>query len=225
MILNTSGDNNVAVGAWSLFNNTNGPENVAIGWQAGYSSTGGYNTLIGYQAGVNLTYGDSNIIIGNRNSAASSTGSNQLDIGDLIYGDLSDKRMGVGISSIKTGIELDVNGDLMVRKVFGFNGEIANTSSATITVDWTKGNRQSLTLSNTGVTVNFTDPPLDSSLVLVITQDATGSRTISIWDTDIKWPNGTAPTLTTTANAIDMISCLYRSNPKMYLCTPSLKFQ
>jgi len=131
----------------------------------------------------------------------------------------------IGISLTAPSQKLHVNGSVLVNDVFGFNEEVANTSSGSITVDWTKGNRQKLTLSNTGVTVYFTDPPIDSTLTLVITQDATGSKTISTWDTDIKWPNGTAPTLTTTANAIDMISCLYRSNPKMYLCTPSLKFQ
>jgi hypothetical protein len=243
---NTTGVLNSAFGTSALYFADNGSSNnTAVGYKAGEGTasnefsngtflgyqtglsltTGDNNILIGYQAGDNITSGATNLIIGYDNDAPSATASNQLDIGDLIYGDLSDKRMGVGISSIKTGIELDVNGDLMVRKVFGFNGEVANTSSGSITVDWTKGNRQKLTLANSGVTINFTDPPLDSSLSLVITQDASGSKTVSTWDSDVKWPNGTAPTLTTTANAIDMISCLYRSSPKMYLCTASLKFQ
>ena len=39
-----------------------------------------------------------------------------------------------------------------------------------------------------------------------IVQDATGSRTLA-YGTAYKFPGGTAPTLTTTANAIDYLSC------------------
>lgn len=37
---------------------------------------------------------------------------------------------------------------------------------------------------------------------LTVVQDATGSRTLS-WGSAFKWPGGTAPTLTTAANAVD----------------------
>ncbi|MGE5540691.1 MAG: hypothetical protein ACM3TU_00170 [Bacillota bacterium] len=83
---------------------------VAIGYRAGYNfyNSSNYNTLLGYQSGFNITTGANNIIIGadsgtdgaNSNltsgsnniqigyniSLASSTGSNQLNIGNLIYG-------------------------------------------------------------------------------------------------------------------------------------------
>ena len=39
---------------------------------------------------------------------------------------------------------------------------------------------------------------------IFITQDGTGGRTAS-WSTDFKWPGGTAPTLSTAANAVDRI--------------------
>ena len=39
---------------------------------------------------------------------------------------------------------------------------------------------------------------------IFITQDGTGSRTAS-WSSDFKWPGGTAPTLSTAANAVDRI--------------------
>ena len=40
----------------------------------------------------------------------------------------------------------------------------------------------------------------------VLTQDATGSRTVT-WATGYQWAGGTAPTLTTTAAHYDVISC------------------
>ena len=49
--------------------------------------------------------------------------------------------------------------------------------------------------------------PLENAttLVLFVVQDDTGSRTIT-WDSVFLWPGGTAPTLTTTANAVDIIA-------------------
>jgi hypothetical protein len=45
------------------------------------------------------------------------------------------------------------------------------------------------------------------SLTIALTQDGTGSRTVT-WPGSVKWPSGTAPTLTTTANRTDFISLL-----------------
>lgn len=43
--------------------------------------------------------------------------------------------------------------------------------------------------------------------ILRIIQDATGSRTLA-YGTAYKFPNGVTPILTTTANAIDLLSCI-----------------
>lgn len=45
------------------------------------------------------------------------------------------------------------------------------------------------------------------SFTVVFLQDGTGSRTVT-WPAGVKWPGGTAPTLTTTAGAIDCITFL-----------------
>lgn len=44
-----------------------------------------------------------------------------------------------------------------------------------------------------------------STYILYVQQDATGSRLIT-WNSVFKWPGGTPPTLSTGANAIDIIS-------------------
>jgi hypothetical protein len=60
---------------------------VYFGYQAGYSAKTGsnYNTLLGYRAGYGITTGSYNIIIGQNVEAASTTASQQLNIGNLIY--------------------------------------------------------------------------------------------------------------------------------------------
>jgi hypothetical protein len=44
-----------------------------------------------------------------------------------------------------------------------------------------------------------------ASYTLIVKQDATGSRTLA-YGTSYKWPGGTAPTLSTAANAIDVLT-------------------
>lgn len=86
-----------------------------------------------------------------------------------------------------------------------FGTEQAVTSSAgTATVDWTNSNKQKLTLSENVSTLNFTAPGGAASLTLRIIQDTT-ARTIA-WPAAVKWPGGTAPTLSTGSGDIDLIT-------------------
>ena len=79
----------------------------ATGWWT-KDTEGRYNTALGYKAGDNITIGSNNIIIGANIDAPSATGDNQLNIGDIIYGELSSKLLGVNNSLPQT--ELHVNG-------------------------------------------------------------------------------------------------------------------
>ena len=53
-------------------------------------------------------------------------------------------------------------------------------------------------------TFTFTATTNPCNILLMLVQDGTGSRTAT-WPATVKWPGGTAPTLTTAANAIDII--------------------
>ena len=81
-------------------------------------------------------------------------------------------------------------------------------SSTSFTVDWSSGNIHTLTLTG-NCTLTFTAPsPALGALTLLLTQDGTGSRTVT-WPGTVKWSGGTAPTLTTTASKIDVFNFLY----------------
>ena len=69
-------------------------------------------------------------------------------------------------------------------------------SGTTQTLSLASGTFQTVTMSANCV---FTMPAVTAgqSFVLITTQDSTGSRTATF--TSVKWANGTAPTLTTTA--------------------------
>src|SRR3989344_5359018 len=93
----------VAIGGESLHGNSAfaAINNVAVGFEAGYNAETGAdnNIFIGYQSAMNVTSGANNIVIGYAVNIASTTGSNQLNIGNLIFGTDID---GLG-SSISTG--------------------------------------------------------------------------------------------------------------------------
>jgi hypothetical protein len=87
----------------------------------------------------------------------------------------------------------------------GQRGEItALTDGATITPDFSDSNNYSVTLGGNRTLANPTNLVAGQSGCIWITQDGTGSRTLaygSYWD----FTGGTAPTLTTTANARDCL--------------------
>jgi len=73
------------------------------------------------------------------------------------------------------------------------------------TIALTNGTIQTITLDQAATTLTFPANDAGKSFLLIIKQDGTGSRTIT-WDTDVKWPSGTAPTLTATASKADVFS-------------------
>ena len=78
------------------------------------------------------------------------------------------------------------------------------TDSATVTPDFGITNNYKLELGGNRTLANPTNLTAGQSGVIVISQDSTGSRTLafgSYW----KFAGGTAPTLTTTASASDVI--------------------
>ncbi|PCI29041.1 hypothetical protein COB55_02870 [Candidatus Wolfebacteria bacterium] len=104
---NTTGTENVAVGYNALTSNISGYDNVAIGTRAlqliqngsvlnvalGADALAGLNNAtadnnigLGYAAGDNITSGAHNLIIGHNIDAPSATASNQLNIGNIIFG-------------------------------------------------------------------------------------------------------------------------------------------
>lgn len=81
----------------------------------------------------------------------------------------------------------------------------AKTSAASITINPNDSSVQSVTL-DTNATFTMSNFETGQSVTLIITQDGTGSRTGTF--TSVKFPGG-APTLTTDANAIDVVTILY----------------
>ena len=76
----------------------------------------------------------------------------------------------------------------------------ANTGTA-YTIDLANGSVQILTLTD-NCTFTFPTATAGRSFILILKQDGTGSRTAT-WPAAVKWPAGTAPTITSTASKAD----------------------
>lgn len=83
------------------------------------------------------------------------------------------------------------------------------TDGATITWNVSNGGNAIVTLGGTGRTLTITNPVVGATYLIQVFQDGTGGRTITTWPTGTLWIGGTAPTLTSTANARDVITFYY----------------
>ena len=78
----------------------------------------------------------------------------------------------------------------------------ANSSTA-ITLDLANGTVQIITLTG-NATITMPTATAGKSFIIMLKQDATGSRSVT-WTT-VKYPSGTAPTITATASKLDIFS-------------------
>lgn len=135
---NTTGSQNMAVGYSSLFGNLTGSRNVGIGYLSGFGVTGSGNVLIGASsvaASFNqVTTGSRNISIGDNVAVASATASDQLSIGNMIYGTgligtgatVSTGKIGIGTTAPDRALEVNSATGINLRLTYNdTNGSAA----------------------------------------------------------------------------------------------------
>lgn len=84
----------------------------------------------------------------------------------------------------------------------GYTEEVATANTSTAyTIDLANGSVQILTLTG-NCTFTFPTATAGKSFIMLLKQDGTGSRTVT-WPSTVKWPSGTAPTITSTASKLD----------------------
>ena len=141
-----------------------------------------YSSLSGAPTTISSFTNDSGYITDNGNGDLTITNSTITSSGNTI--DLDD------IVRFNVGYKEDIN---------------ALSSSASISVDATTAPVHSVTLGH-NATFTISNMVSGQSIMIIITQDGTGSRTGSF--TSVKFPGG-APTLSTGAGDIDVVSVFY----------------
>jgi hypothetical protein len=95
--------------------------------------------------------------------------------------------------------------------------------TATSAWDFSLGAWGTAALVNSITTLTFTNPKTGGDMRWQITQGGAGSFTIA-WPASVKWPGGTAPTLSTAAGKVDVITCSTFDAGTTYDCTAQLDF-
>lgn len=102
---------------------------------------------------------------------------------------------------------------------------VALTDAATIATDAEASNVFTVTLGGNrtlGAPTNLGYGWSGGTYLWIITQDGTGSRTLA-YNSVFKFPGGTAPTLTTAANAVDVLTCV--NHGSILLCNLTKDFK
>ncbi len=103
--------------------------------------------------------------------------------------------------------DLDLGGG-KVKKVRE-SWQSVTISSGAVTFDLSQANNFNVTLNANITSITFSNIPATGNgtpIVIELTQDATGGRTVAGWPAAVKWPGGSAPTVTAAANAVDVIA-------------------
>ena len=142
-----------------------------------------------------MDYAYANVIWNTANSSLQNV-SGTVYRGDLYF---ANGNVGIGIASASP----------TTIYVKGSAAAVMNTlvDGATITPIFggTAGNNNfTVTLAGNRTVANPTQPTVGQSGVIYIAQDSTGSRTLS-WANTWKFQGNTAPTLSTSANSVDML--------------------
>jgi hypothetical protein len=87
-------------------------------------------------------------------------------------------------------------------------GQQQITCADNVTVDWSAGSTAYMTFDRDSVALTFSNPVAGQVYRLLAKQSAGGSDVFT-YATTIKWRGGSAPTLTTTGNAVDIFTFVY----------------
>jgi hypothetical protein len=128
------------------------------------------------------------------------------------------------VARVGIGTAPDATGAMKITGQYWSVEYNAGNSGAALTLDLNNGNTQRFVLTG-NCTLTINSPQQGGRYLLVLSQDATGSRTVT-WPASVKWSSGVAPTLSTGANAIDIVTLAYSAvGGGIFIASASLDFQ
>jgi hypothetical protein len=149
--------------------------------------------------GLLIYYNSGPVVLGNFSTGGNATGALH------VFGNINQTGTFNIVGNInQTGTLLNSTFQRYAENIF-----IGNVSGS-YTINCQTGNNFALTLTSASNTLSVINPPSTGALynlTLFITQDSTGNRTVT-WPGTFSWGNPSTPVLSTSANAIDIISAI-----------------
>lgn len=128
----------------------------------------------------------------------------------IIYSKL-DSTTVVGVTASQTLTNKTLTTPVLTKPTINgsIQGLTTDSDGATVTFDLAASNIHTVVLGGNRV-LALSNASVGQAFVLRLTQDGTGSRTVT-WFSTIKWAGGVAPTLTTTINKTDVFGFICTS--------------
>jgi hypothetical protein len=118
---------------------------------------------------------------------------------------------------------LNTSGNVVAAGTVNANTDIDATNTGNITLDFATKQNFVLTLTGNITLTNPSTETVGQCGVISFIQDATGSRTVTL-DTEYETAGGLGLTLSTTANAVDIVPYFVVANNRILLGIPQLAF-
>ena len=163
----------------------------------------GYTSVSDIYAGTTNTFTGTNAFTGLASFTSATTFNTSISVTDL--------RVTAGrIENVSVSSAAIVNASV----TRGIMPPSTLTDAASIAVDLNDGNNFIVTLGGNRTLENPSNPTIGQTGQIYVIQDGTGSRTLA-YGSNWKFSGGTAPTLTTDANAVDLLVYNVRAADKI----------
>ena len=189
---------------WTMCNDTSGGFDIVI------SAGGTTVTLLNAETAIIYTDG-TDVFKGPSTDISASTGILPLARGGTGSSTASAARTALGVPTGTSGAVLGfLDGVNTISGVWNATAQqyfTATTLTDAMNISWNLDSAQftSVTLAGNRTLNDPTNMRNGGSYLLIVKQDAMGSRTLA-YGSAYKWPGGNVPVLTTTANAIDILT-------------------
>lgn len=202
----------ITAGQWIIRNDTTGAYTLTIAPVSGGGTTAAVvqgETVCVYSDGTNVKFADNPTAFINAAFAARSVlAGTALTGGGALSSNVT---LNADQATAANWRENVADKLLNPNAVWSSMSETTLTDGATISWDMQTGFDFIVTLGGNRTLANPTNTKVGQKGRLIIQQDATGSRTVT-WGSHYKFANGTKPTLSTSANAVDVLYYDVRSS-------------
>lgn len=206
-------------GTWATPSGTGAPTDATYITQTANSGLSAEQALASLSTGILRVATSTGVLTALTDSAGIAANiSDETGTGVLVFA--TTPTLVTPVLGVATGTSLALGTALVSTTVATFGGQYVSplvddgNSGTADTINWTSGNEHLSTLTD-NVTYTFSNPVDGGRYILLLKQDATGSRTAT-WPADVLWPAATAPTLTTGANKVDICTFIYVSSTAKY---------